>query len=162
MDFKSEIVKVKNPDNKNLIFGQSHFIKTVEDIHEALVAAVSGIKFGVAFCEASGERLVRTSGTDKKMLKLATQNALKVGCGHSFFVFLDNAFPINVLNTIKNIQEVANIFCATANDVSVIVAQTSQGRGVMGIIDGGSPTRVEGQKDVQKRKKFIREIGYKL
>ena len=156
-----QLVTVNNPDMKNLIFGQAHFIKTVEDIHELLVGTVPGIKFGLAFCEASGERLIRTSGTDESMITLALENARAVGAGHTFFVFLDNAFPINVLNGIKMIPEVARIFCATANPLEVMVGQSAQGRGVLGVIDGNSPLGTETKSDQKKRKEFLRVIGYK-
>lgn len=155
-------VKIKNPDGKNLIFGQAHFIKTVEDIHEALVGAVPGIKFGLAFCEASGPRLIRTSGTDETMVKLALTNAQAVGCGHTFFIFLENAFPINVLNAVKMVPEVVRIFAATANPMEVIVARTKQGGGVLGVVDGGHPTEVEKKSDVVFRSELLRKIGYKL
>jgi len=155
-------VKIKNPDEKNLIFGQAHFIKTVEDIHEALVGAVPGIKFGLAFCEASGPRLIRTSGTDEAMIKLAAQNAKAVGSGHTFFVFLENAFPINVLNAIKMVPEVVRIFAATANPMEVIVARTKQGSGILGVVDGGHPTEIEKESDVAYRKELLRKFGYKL
>lgn len=159
---KTEVIKIKNPDAKNLIFGQSHFIKTVEDIHEALVGAVPGIKFGLAFCEASGPRLIRTSGTSEEMVALAVVNAKAVGAGHTFFIFLDNAFPINVLNAVKMIPEVARIFCATANALEVVVARTKQGGGVLGVIDGGAPLGVEKKGEEAGRKEFLRKIGYKL
>lgn len=159
---KLETVKIINPDARNLIIGQSHFIKTVEDVHEALVNAVPGIQFGLAFCEASGPRLIRTSGTNKAMVKLAATNAKKVSCGHAFFIFLDNAFPINVLNAIKLVPEVVRIFCATANPVEVIVARTKQGGGVLGVVDGGSPTDVETEKEATQRKELLRKFGYKL
>lgn len=155
-------ILVHNPDGKNLIFGQSHFIKTVEDLHEALVGAVPGIKFGLAFCEASGPCLIRTSGTDEAMVKLAVENAKLVGCGHTFFIFLENAFPINVLNAVKMVPEVVHIFAATANHLEVIVARTKQGGGVLGVIDGGSPKDVETGKDIIYRKKLLRTFGYKL
>lgn len=155
-------VKIKNPDGKNLIFGQAHFIKTVEDIHEALIGAVPGIKFGLAFCEASGPRLIRTSGTDETMVKLAQTNAKAVGCGHTFFIFLENAFPINILNAVKMVPEVVRIFAATANPMEVIVARTKQGGGVLGVVDGGSPTSVEKESDVAYRKELLRKFGYKL
>lgn len=158
----TELVKVSNPDGKNLIFGQSHFIKTVEDLHEALVNAVPDIKFGLAFCEASGPRLIRTSGTDDAMIKLAVQNAKAVGCGHMFFIFLGNAFPINVLNSIKMVPEVVRIFAATANPLEIIVARTKQGGGVLGVIDGGAPNGVEKDKDISYRKELLRKFGYKL
>ncbi|OGL43261.1 MAG: hypothetical protein A2161_09740 [Candidatus Schekmanbacteria bacterium RBG_13_48_7] len=157
-----DVVHIFNPDNKNFIFGQSHFIKTVEDIHEALVSAVPGIEFGLAFCEASGARLIRTSGTSEEMIALALKNAKSVACGHTFIIFLGNAFPINVLNTIKILPEVAHIFCATANPVDVIIAQTENGRGVLGVVDGGVPKGIEKEKDKNERKKFLRTIGYKL
>ena len=155
-------VKIKNPDGKNLIFGQSHFIKTVEDLHEALVSAVPGIKFGLAFAEASGPRLIRTSGTDDAMVALAAENAQAVSCGHTFFIFLDNAFPINVLNAVKMVPEVVRIFAATANPLEVIVARTKQGGGVLGVIDGGSPTAIEKAPDIVFRKELLRKFGYKL
>lgn len=159
---KIDTIAVKNPDAKNFIFGQTHFIKSVEDLHEALVSSVPGIQFGLAFCEASGPRKIRTSGTNDAMVKLALDNAKTVGAGHTFFIFLENAFPVNVLNSIKMVPEVCHIFCATANPVEVIVAQTKQGRGVLGVIDGGSPLGLETKEEVKKRKEFLRMIGYKL
>ncbi len=155
-------VKIEKPEEINFIFGQSHFIKTVEDLHEALVSAVPGIEFGLAFCEASGPALIRTSGTSESMMELATTNAQKVGAGHAFFIFLANAFPINVLNAVKHTPEVCRIFCATANPVEVILAETEQGRGVLGVVDGVSPKGVETEDDVVARKAFLRNIGYKL
>ena len=157
-----EVVKIKKPDDLNIIIGQSHFIKTVEDIHETLVTTVSGIKFGLAFCESSGPCLVRTTGTDKKLIELAAKNVLKIGCGHVFLIMLGNAYPINVLNAIKNVPEVCGIYCATANLVEVMVGKTKQGGGVLGIIDGGSPKGVETEKDKKSRKEFLRKIGYKI
>ena len=159
---KTHIVPVHNPEGFNVIFGQSHFIKTVEDMHETLVSSVPEIKFGLAFCEASGERLIRTTGTSDAMTSLATQNAQKVGCGHTFFVFLENAYPINVLNALKMIPEVVHIFAATANPLEVVVAESEQGRGVMGVIDGAKPEGIEDEEDKKKRVKFLRTIGYKL
>ena len=159
---KTHLIAVQNPEGFNCIFGQSHFIKTVEDIHEALVTCVPEIKFGLAFCEASGERLIRTTGTSDAMTSLATQNAQRVGCGHTFFVFLENAYPINVLNAIKMIPEVVHIFAATANPLEVIVVESEKGRGVLGIIDGGKPEGIEDEEDKKKRVKFLRTIGYKL
>ncbi len=157
-----QTVKIEKPENTNFILGQSHFIKTVEDIHEALVSAVPGIKFGLAFCEASGECLVRWSGTDETMIDLAQQNALSIGAGHSFILFLgDGFFPINVLQTIKRVPEVCRIFCATANPTEVIVAESEQGRGIMGVVDGSSPTGIEEDADIAWRKGFLRQIGYK-
>jgi len=146
----------------NFILAQSHFIKTVEDVHEALVETVPEIKFGLAFCESSGPRKIRTSGTDEEMIKLAVDNAKAVGTGHSLFVFLKNAYPVNVLNRIKLISEIVNIFCATANSVEVIIAQTKTGRGILGVVDGNSPLEVENEKDKQDRHSFLRQIGYKL
>jgi len=157
-----KIVQLDNPDGKNLIFGQAHFIKTVEDLHETLVGSVPEIKFGLAFCEASGPCLVRKSGTDEKMVDLAVRNALAVGAGHSFFIFLENAFPINVLAAVRAVPEVARVFCATANPVEVLVAETDQGRGVLGVIDGASPLGVENDADLDDRKKLLRQFGYKL
>jgi len=156
-----KIIKIEKPEEVNFILAQSHFIKTVEDCYETLVEAVPGIKFGLAFCEASGERLIRKAGTDEKMTELAVLNAKKVGAGHSLFIFLKNTFPINVLNRIKNISEIVNIFCATANPIEVIVVETRQGRGIMGIIDGESPVGVENESQEKERKEFLRKIGYK-
>ena len=155
-------VKIKKPAEINFILTQSHFIKTVEDVHETLVEAVPGIKFGIAFCEASGPRKIRISGTDEEMIKLAADNAKAIGCGHSLFIFLKNAFPVNILNRIKNVSEVVNIFCATANPTEVIVAQTKQGRGILGVVDGGSPLGVEKETEVKGRKELLRKFGYKL
>jgi uncharacterized protein len=155
-------VVVEKPEETNFILGQSHFIKTVEDIHEALVGAVPGIKFGLAFCEASGMCLVRWSGTDAEMIELAKKNALAVGAGHSFFVFLGQGFfPINVLNVIKNIPEVCGIYCATANATEVIVADNGTGRGILGIVEGQKPKGIESDHDIAWRKDFLRKIGYK-
>jgi adenosine/AMP kinase len=156
-------VKIEKPDELNFILGQSHFIKTVEDIHEALVNAVPGVKFGVAFCEASGKCLVRWSGTDEAMINLAKKNARAIGAGHSFIVFLGNGFyPVNVLNALKVVPEVCRIFCATANPVEVLIAETELGRGILGVVDGASPLGIEGEEDIAWRKGFLRTIGYKL
>lgn len=155
-------VKIKKPPEINFILAQSHFIKTIEDVYETLVEAVPGIKFGLAFCEASGPRKIRIEGTDEEMIKLAVENAKSVGCGHSLFIFLKNAYPINILNRIKNISEIVSIFCATANPVEVIIAETKQGRAILGIIDGAPPVVVENENDKKERKKFLRKIGYKL
>ena len=161
MDIK--IIKIEKPENINFILGQSHFIKTVEDVHEALVSAVPGIKFGLAFCEASGDCLVRWTGTDEAMIELAKSNAQAIGAGHSFILFLgDGYFPVNVLNAIKAVPEVARIFCATANPTEVLVAQTEQGRGILGVVDGFSPKGVEDADGIAWRKNFLRKIGYKL
>lgn len=161
MEFST--VKIEKPDEINFILGQSHFIKTVEDIHEALVSTVPGIKFGLAFCEASGMCLIRWSGTDDAMIELAKKNAAALGAGHSFILFLGQGyFPINVLNTIKTVPEVCDIFCATANATNVIVAEADGGRGIMGIIEGQKPKGVEGEEDIAWRKNFLRTIGYKF
>jgi len=158
-----KVVPIDKPEAVNFVLGQTHFIKSVEDIHEAMVTAVPGIKFGLAFNEASGECLVRTTGTDTAMIELAEKNALAIGAGHMFILFLgDGYYPINVLNTLKMVPEVARIFCATANPTQVIVAETEQGRGIMGVVDGASPRGVEAEKDVAWRKGFLRAIGYKL
>jgi adenosine/AMP kinase len=156
-------VTIDKPETINFILGQSHFIKTVEDIHETLVAAVPGIKFGLAFCEASGKCLVRWSGTDEAMTELAKKNALAIAAGHSFILFLGEGFyPINVLNAVKNVPEVARVFCATANPTQVIIAETEQGRGILGVIDGSKPKGVEDDEGITWRKGFLRQIGYKL
>jgi len=156
-------VKIEKPEEINFILGQSHFIKTVEDVHEALVNAVPGIKFGLAFCEASGKCLVRWSGTDQEMIELARKNALAIGAGHSFIVFLgDGFYPINVLKAIQNTPEVCQVFCATANPTEVLVAITGQGRGILGVVDGSAPKGVEDEQDITWRKGFLRKIGYKL
>jgi len=163
MDLKLAVVPIEKPEPINFILGQSHFIKTVEDLHEALVTAVPGIKFGLAFCEASGKSLVRWSGTDDAMLELARTNALALSAGHSFIIFLGEGFyPVNVLNTVKMVPEVARIFCATANPTQVIVAETAQGRGILGVIDGMLTQGIEGEEDIAWRKGFLRMIGYKL
>ncbi len=155
-------IRIEKPETVNFILGQSHFIKTVEDIHEALVSTVPGIKFGVAFCEASGKCLIRWSGTEQAMIDLARQNALAIGAGHSFIVFLaDGYYPVNVLNTIKQVAEVCHVFCATANPTEVLVAETEMGRGILGVVDGASPKGIEGETDIAWRKTFLREIGYK-
>ena len=155
-------VNIEKPVEINFILGQSHFIKTVEDVHEALVGSVPGIKFGLAFCEASGKCLIRTSGTDAAMIDMAQKNALALGAGHSFIVFLgEGYFPLNVLNTIKNVPEVCHIFCATANPTKVILAESEEGRGILGVIDGFSPQGVEAAEDIAWRKDFLRMIGYK-
>ncbi len=155
-------VKIEKPITINFILGQTHFIKTVEDMHEALVSAVPGIKFGLAFCEASGKCLVRWSGTDADMIELAQKNAMVISAGHSFILFLgDGFFPINVLNGIKMIPEVCHIFCATANPTEVIVAETDQGRGILGVVDGQKPLGIEEEEDIAWRKGFLRQIGYK-
>lgn len=156
-------VKIEKPDDTNFILGQTHFIKSVEDIHEALVGAVPGIKFGLAFCEASGKCLVRWSGTDPAMTELAKKNATAIGAGHSFIVFLgDGFFPVNVLNTLKTVPEVCRIFCATANPTEVVLAGTETGRGILGVVDGFSPKGIEDEGEIKWRKDLLRKIGYKL
>jgi adenosine/AMP kinase len=159
MELKS--VRVSFPESANVIIGQTHFIKSVEDLYEAIIGTVPGVKFGIAFCEASGPCLVRVEGNDDKLRKLAAENALRIGAGHTFVVILENAYPINVLNRIKEVQEVCTIFCATANPVDVIVAENERGRGVMGVIDGEKPKGVETAKDAEDRSAFLRKIGYK-
>jgi adenosine/AMP kinase len=156
-------VRIEKPEELNLILGQSHFIKTVEDVHEALVTAVPGIKFGLAFNEASGKCLVRWSGTDPALVELAQKNALAIGAGHAFIVILGQGFyPINVLNAIKNVPEVCRIYCATANAVEVILADTGEGRSILGVVDGARPVGIEGEEDIAWRKGFLRAIGYKV
>ena len=157
------VVRIEKPEAVNFILGQSHFIKTVEDLHEGLVNAVPGIKFGLAFCEASGPCLIRSTGTDKAMRELAIRNLQSIGAGHSFIVFLaEGFFPVNVLNVIKTVPEVARVFCATSNPTEVLVAQTELGRGILGVVDGSSPKGVESPQDVISRREFLRKIGYKL
>ncbi len=158
-----KIVPIEKPEATNFVLGQTHFIKSVEDIHEAMVTHVPGIKFGLAFCEASGKCLIRWTGTDEEMVGLAKQNASAVAAGHSFILFLgEGFFPINVLNALKMVPEVCRIFCATANPTQVIVAETDQGRGILGVVDGFVPNGVEGEEDIAWRKGFLRAIGYKL
>ncbi|RJS82696.1 hypothetical protein CW709_03220 [Candidatus Bathyarchaeota archaeon] len=154
-------VRIDFPEGCNVILGTSHFIKTVEDLYEALVSSVPGVKFGLGFCEASGKCLVRTEGTDEELKKIAAENALKLGAGHSFIIILRNAYPINVLNAIKMVSEVCTIYAATANPLEVVVAETEQGRGILGVIDGFKPKGIESEEDVSWRKNFLREIGYK-
>ncbi len=154
-------IRIEKPDDINFILGQSHFIKTVEDLHEALVGAVPGIQFGLAFCEASGPALVRWSGTSPEMIALAKNNALRLAAGHSFIIFLKNCFPVNVLNAVKAAPEVCRIFCATANAVEVIVAESAQGRGILGVVDGVKALGIEGEQDIADRKALLRKFGYK-
>lgn len=155
-------VKIEMPEECNVILGTAHFIKTVEDIYESLVNAVPNIKFGIGFCESSGPCLVRSEGNDKELKKLAINQVLKLGCGHCFIIFLKNAYPINVLDKIKQVPEVCTIHAATANPLEVIVAETEQGRGILGVIDGFKTKGIETEKDVTERKEFLRKIGYKL
>ncbi len=154
-------VKIEKPEDVNVIIGQAHFIKTVEDLYEAVTTSCPTAKFGVAFCEASGACLVRVDGNDEELKQIAAKAALNIGAGHVFIIMMKNAYPINVLNAIKLIQEVCTIFCATANPVEVIVIETEQGRGVLGVIDGFKPRGIEGAEDIQQRKEFLRRIGYK-
>ena len=157
------MLKIDKPDATNFILGQTHFIKSVEDLHEALVAAVPGIKFGLAFCEASGKCLVRWSGTDPALAELARQNAQALAAGHCFIIFLgDGFYPLNVLNTVKMVPEVCRVFCATANPTEVVLAETEQGRGILGVVDGFSPKGVEDEGEIKWRRDFLRRIGYKL
>jgi len=156
-------VSIEKPETINFILGQTHFIKSVEDLHEALVGTVPGIKFGLAFCDASGKCLVRWSGTDPEMIELAKKNANAIGAGHCFLIFLGEGFyPLNVLNTVKMVPEVCRIFCATANPTEVILAETDQGRGIVGVVDGFRPKGIEDEVEIQWRKGFLRQIGYKL
>lgn len=158
-----QVVPIDKPETINFILGQSHFIKTVEDVHEALVNTVPGIKFGLAFCEASGKCLIRWSGTDESMIDLAKRNALAISAGHSFILFLaDGYYPLNLLNVIKVVPEVARIFCATSNPTEVIVAKTDQGRGILGVVDGFSPKGLENDEDIAWRRDLLRKIGYKF
>ena len=162
MDMKIKTVKIDVPDDCNIILGQSHFIKTVEDLYEAIFNTVPGAKFGIAFAEASGDCLVRVEGNSDDLIELAGQKMLEIGCGHSFLIFLENAFPINVSQRIKSVPEVLNLFCATANPLEVLIVETKQGRGIIGVVDGFKPVGIETEKDVEFRKKFLRKIGYKL
>ena len=155
-------VSIEKPADMNFILGQSHFIKTVEDLYEAIVQTVPGMKFGIAFCESSGAALVRYAGNDPGLIELAQKNAAALACGHCFIIFMEGGFPVNILNTIKNVSEVCQIFCATANPVEVIVAESEQGRGILGVIDGVKTKGIETDADIKWRKDFLRKIGYKL
>lgn len=157
-----KIVRIEKPEATNFILGQSHFIKTVEDIHEAVVQTVPGMKFGLGFCESSGPALVRFTGNDGALIELAKKNALNLACGHCFILFMENGFPVNILNTIKSIPEVCHIYCATANPVEVIIAETERGRGILGVIDGLKSKGIESDADIKFRKEFLRKIGYKI
>jgi hypothetical protein len=159
MDFK--IIKIEKPEEMNMILGHSHFIKTVEDIYEAMVNAVPGAKFGLAFCEASGPCLVRCTGTDEELVELAKKNAFNLAAGHSFILFMKDMFPVNVLNSVKNVPEVCRIFCATANPVEVLIVETELGRGIVGVVDGFLSKGIETETDIQHRREFLRTIGYK-
>jgi uncharacterized protein len=157
-----KIVNIDKPETTNFILGQSHFVKTVEDIHEAIVQTNPQMKFGLAFCESSGKALVRWTGNDNSLIEMAKKNAMALSCGHCFILFIENGFPVNILNVIKNIPEVCQIYCATANPGQVIVAETEQGRGILGIIDGMKTQGIETDADIVWRKDFLRRIGYKL
>ncbi len=159
---ETKIYKLEIPEGTNVILGQTHFIKTAEDLYEILVGSVPQIKFGLAFCEASGPCLVRSEGNDDELKKLAETSAFEIGAGHSFIIYIRDAFPINILNAVKSCPEVCNIFCATANPVEVIIAETELGRGVLGVIDGFKPKGIEKEEDKKHRKEFLRKIGYKL
>jgi adenosine/AMP kinase len=159
--FLLKLIQIENPDQLNFILGQSHFIKTVEDLHEAVVTGIPGAKFGLAFCEASGAALVRSSGSDDALQALAERNALALGAGHTFILFLRDAYPVNILNAVQAVPEVASIFCATANPVQVILVETAQGRGILGVIDGVHTQGVEDADGVAWRHGFLRMIGYK-
>ncbi|MCC6022506.1 MAG: adenosine-specific kinase [Sulfolobales archaeon] len=161
MSLKFDVVSIPVPEGTSVIVGHSHFIKTVEDLYEALVTSTPTIKFGIAFCEASGKRLVRSDGNDPQLIKLAEEAALKVGAGHTFIIYLSNAWPINVLNAIKNVQEVATVYAATSNPLQLIIAETEQGRSVLGVVDGFKTLGIEGEDDKKERKEFLRRIGYK-
>jgi len=157
-----EAIRIEKPDDVNVIVGQAYFIKTVEDLHETLAQSGGRLRFGIAFCESSGPRLVRRSGNDPELVELATRTASRVGAGHSFVVVLRDGFPVSVLNAIKQVPEVCAIFCATANPVELLVATTTGGRGIVGVVDGGAPLGVEGEADVAERKQLLRRFGYKL
>lgn len=158
-----KLVEVEKPVDMNFILGQAHFApQSAEDIYEGLIKSCPGIKFGLAFCEASDERLVRLEGNDKKLMDIAGKNALKIGAGHSFIIFMENSFPLNVLGAVRSVATVCNIFCATGNPTRVVVAEYEQGRGILGVLDGGSVTRLETDDERQKRRDFLRMIGYKL
>jgi|SRR5659263_10410 len=159
---ETKIIKIDKPEEMNLILGQAHFIKTVEDLHEAMANSAPGLRFGISFCESSGPCLVRSSGNDEELIAMTRNNAVSLSAGHAFIILMDGGFPINVLNAIKQVPEVCRIYCATANPVEVVVAETDQGRGIMGVIDGFASRGVESDADVKARKEFLRLIGYKL
>ena len=161
VQLKFEVITIPVPHGTNIIIGQSHFIKTVEDLYEALITSVPGVKFGIGFCEASGDRLVRHDGNDEELRKLAAESALKIGAGHVFVIYIKGAWPINVLNTLKQVQEVCTIYAATANPVQVIVAETDQGRALVGVVDGYKPVGIEDERKIKERREFLRRIGYK-
>jgi len=162
MNFKIKIVKVNKPEGLNTIIGQTHFIKSVEDLYEALVTSTPTIKFGVGFVESSGDALIRWAGNDKELIELAKDNAYNIGAGHSFIIFLKNAYPVNVLNAIKNVQEVCRIYTASANPLEVIVGETGQGRAILGVVDGIKPKGIETEEEIKKRKELLKKLGYKM
>lgn len=155
-------IPIEKPQDMNFILGHSHFIKTVEDLYEAIVQTAPAMKFGLAFCEASGPCLVRWAGNDKRLVDLASKNAMALGAGHSFIIFMESGFPINILNTIKQVPEVCGVYCATANPVEVVIGETDQGRAILGVVDGERTRAIEGEEDIRKRKEFLRNIGYKM
>jgi len=159
---ETRVIKIDKPEDMNMILGHAHFIKTVEDLHETMAVSAPGLKFGIAFCEASGQCLVRSSGNDDELMKIAEKNALSLSSGHAFIILMDGGFPIHVLNAIKQVPEVCRIFCATANQVEVVISETSLGRGIMGVIDGSASKGMENEDDVRARKELLRGIGYKL
>ncbi len=162
MDMQIKVVKLEAPEDCNIILGQSHFIKTIEDLYEAIFNTVPGAKFGIAFSEASGDCLIRIEGNSDELVELAGEKMLEIACGHTFLILLKNAFPINVSQRIKSVPEVVNLFCATANPIEILIAETEQGRGIIGVIDGFKPVGIETEEDIIFRKKFLREIGYKF
>jgi len=162
MQIELTVIEIEKPQELNVIIGQSHFIKTVEDVYEVLISSVPSIKFGLAFSEASGKRLVRVEGNDDELKKIASQNIFNLGCGHTFFIALENAYPVNILNQVKNVPEVCRIFCATANPIQAIVAKTHQGNSLLGVVDGFSPLGIESNEDKKEREDLLRKIGYKL
>jgi adenosine/AMP kinase len=161
MQLKLEVVNLIVPEGCNIILGQSHFIKTVEDLYEAMMNSTPNVKFGLAFCESSGPCLIRHDGNDEELRKVAIENALKLSAGHCFIIVMRNAYPINVLDRVKAVPEVVNIYCATANPVQVIIGETEQGRAILGVVDGAKSRGVEGDKEIEERKQFLRKIGYK-
>ena len=162
VNMEIKIIEIENPEGLNFIIGQSHFIKTVEDVYEALVNTIPGIKFGFAFCESSDKRLIRFTGTENNLIELAKKNALTIGAGHSFILFLKDAYPINILKTLRTVPEIVGFYCATANPVKVIIAEDGEQRGILGILDGMKPLGVEKDEDKKERKEFLRKIGYKM
>ncbi|MCJ7635596.1 adenosine-specific kinase [Candidatus Bathyarchaeota archaeon] len=159
---ETSVVQIEVPESCNVILGIAHFIKTVEDLYEALVSSIPNIKFGLAFCESSGPCLIRYEGTDTDLIEVAKRNAFSIGCGHTFIIYLKDAYPINILNRIKMVQEVCRILAATANPLQVIIVETEQGRGILGVVDGGKSLGIETEEDVKKRRTFLRDVGYKL